>query len=89
MITQNPPVAIVRWFGGNQSELTMEGRVTTNGPMLPLMMPPVNSDHSDGVGVSDDDVVIVMNTCVSQNLEDEASIRRVEEEPLQTPDPSS
>ena len=36
------PVAIVLWWGGNQVELTTEGRVTANGPMLPLIMPPSN-----------------------------------------------
>ena len=39
--SQEMPVAMVLWCGGNQAELTTEGRVTTKGPMLPLMTPPV------------------------------------------------
>ena len=38
--SQERPVATVRWPGGNQRLLTMEGSVTTKGPMLPFRTPP-------------------------------------------------
>ena len=40
--SQDSPVAIVRWWAGNQRELTTEGSDTTNGPILPLRIPPCN-----------------------------------------------
>ena len=39
--SQEMPVAIVLWCGGNQAELTTEGMVTTKGPILPLITPQV------------------------------------------------
>ena len=39
--SQERPVAMVLWLGGNQAELTREGMVTAKGPMLPLMTPEV------------------------------------------------
>ena len=39
--SQERPVAMVLWCGGNQAELTTEGMVTEKGPMLPLITPQV------------------------------------------------
>ena len=39
--SQERPVAMVLWCGGNQAELTTEGIVTEKGPMLPLITPQV------------------------------------------------
>ena len=81
--SQDSPVAMVRWWTGNQRELTTEGRDTTNGPMLPLRIPPCHGMRVSHVTCDSDD------TCMRENLEYQPSVRMIKKQPLKASDPRS